>query len=238
MEQFIENIRPLPFLPLWVVIVIFSTLLIVLFLHLYSPKILWLPFLSLVDNRVRRELIESRFSFQVRLLNLMDIIFYINFSLILYFLIKIYSLQWLFKFITNFFYPQWEDIILFFSLLFFSFIMVFIKKQVFLVIAHLFDELKKYYIFVWNINMLIKVFGIIMLPFVFMYSWEIINNIQYLIIILIVNTILYFIFILISFLEISHKSIIDYINFILYLCALEIIPLLFILKYTLSFRNG
>lgn len=161
----------------------------------------------------------------------MDVLFYLNFAFLIFYLLKHnnFSFTLYFPKLNNL-NPKIQDIIYYSLILFFSVLIVFIKKQSFLLISDLFDESARYKIFVLNLNMLLKTIGIITFPFVFLISWEIIQPIKLVYFLLAAFIILYIILMVISFMEISHKTFVDYMNFILYLCALEIIPLLLSLK--------
>ncbi len=221
--------RPLPYVPSWIVIFLFIQTILLLYLYLYSPKLLWMPLRALIDHRIRRELLESKKSFQYRLLYLLDLVFLISLSFLLYFLMRdkpsttevLSALPFLFN---------KPEITLYFFILGASALGLIIKKQIFIGIAQLFDEMQRYYIFIFNMDMLQKFFGLITFPVIFAYSFDIIQSPFILNFIMTLNIIIYLLFLILSFASVAHKVWIDYINFILYLCALEIIPLLFFLK--------
>lgn len=226
-----ENIRPLPYVPLWIVIILFVQTTLLTYLYLYSKKIIFIPFLALTDNRIRREITESRSSFQIRLLNLLDVLFYLNFAFLIFYLLKHnnFSLTLYLPKLNNL-NPKIQDIIYYSLILFFSVLIVFIKKQSFLLISYLFDETSRYNVFVFNLNMLLKTIGFLTFPIVFLISWKLILTANLVYFLLAILVTLYYFLMIISFLSIPHKTFIDYMNFILYLCALEIIPLLLSLK--------
>ncbi len=232
-----ENIRAIPYLPHWMVFLMFAQFFFVLYIYLYSRKIVFLPVLSLVDKRVRRELIESKKSFQARLLKIMSIIFYINFSI----LTVLWLLQQnIFPYYQNIFsydtlseYDNtyhFKNFALFILIFFMTMIAIFLKKQSFLGMIYFFDDEKRYFVFVFNIDMFLNAVGLFLFPLTFLYVWGILNSEYFLHYLLISIVLLYFILLVISFLKVPQKTLIDYINFILYFCALEIIPLIVLSK--------
>jgi len=225
------QIRPLPYVDYWMVASILIPIILLFYVYLYSPNAIVLPIRSLIDHRVRRELKESRNSFQARILNLLNILFYFSVTFILYFLIgdkiqSIISKKYLFvsKYLnTNF--------VVFLLLFITVFLVVFLKKQMFLLIAYIFDETERYWNFTFNMEMFIKSIGILILPFIFVFVFKWTEKIFFLQILFFLIIFLYFLLLLKSFFELPKKEVVDYLNFILYFCGLEIIPLLFALKF-------
>jgi hypothetical protein len=100
-----------------------------------------------------------------------------------------------------------------------------------MLIAYIFDETERYWNFTFNMEMFIKTMGILILPFIFVFVFKWTEKFFFLHIVFFSNLLLYFLFLLKSFFELPKKAFVDYLNFILYLCGLEIIPLLFVLKF-------
>ena len=225
------QIRPSPYVDYWMVASILIPITLLFYIYLYSPNAIILPIRSLIDHRVRRELKESRNSFQARILNLLNIIFYFSFTFVLYFLIKDKIKSNILK--EYFFQSKYldNDFVLFLLLFISVFLVVFLKKQVFMLIAYIFDETERYWNFTFNMEMFIKTMGILILPFIFVFIFKWTEKIFFLQIVFFSNLTLYFLFLLKSFFELPKKAFVDYLNFILYLCGLEIIPLLFVLKF-------
>lgn len=236
----VENLRPLPYLSLWIIVFVFIQLSILLYLYIYFPKIIFLPFLTLVDKRVRREVIESKKSFQTRLLNIMDVLFYINFSFLIFF-IAYKHLPDMADILNSSIiktYSSLKEVLIYALILLSTFFLSTLKKQIFLFIAYLFNDKSRYYIFSFNISMLIKNLGLLLFPLIFLYLWGFISDNMVLYFALIGIIITYIFILLMSFLHIPKKTLVDYLNFILYFCGLEIIPLLIILKFLLLYSNG
>ncbi len=230
-----ENLRNLPYLPYWIVVLIFIQLGLLLYLYLYFPKIILLPFLSLIDKRVRRELIESKNAFQSRILAFMDVMFYMNVSFLILFLTSHHFSNFINNYIKLF--SPLRNIVIYILILVSVFFFSIFKKQTFLFIAYLFNDMRRYYIFTFNMSMFLKSTGLFLFPFVFIYLWGNINSdiILYFILGIII---IYLLLLIVSFFSITEKSFIDYLNFILYFCGLEIIPILIIFKFLLLYTNG
>lgn len=229
---FTESLRTPPYVPLWLMVVILIQFVILMYLFIYFPNVYIKLLLSIFDRRVKREMMESYTSFQTRLLGMFDIIFYLSFSLLLFFLFKennFFQIQH----IQNNHQQNFDDIKIYLLILFGVIILVFLKKQTFSFLAYLFNEVQKYSSIIFNINSLIRILGVVMFPYISVVAWGGIQNYNSIHYILIFNILVYLFIFLFSFLQIVHKSFLDYINFILYFCALEILPVLFILKFLL-----
>ncbi|HPQ07822.1 MAG TPA: DUF4271 domain-containing protein [Bacteroidia bacterium] len=225
----LENIRPNPYIPNWIIIVLLIQISILFYIYIYSPRILLLPFLAIADKRVRRELMESKNSFQSRLLMLLNLVFYLSFSLMLYLLFKENNFVQTSSLLSDISY-KWRDVVIFSVILFAVMVIVALKKITFISIAYIFDEIKRFGHFIFSMDMFLRTLGIVFFILNFAFVWELIENINVIYFVLIFNTILYILLLLFNFIEVVHKTWIDYLNFILYFCALELIPFLFILK--------
>lgn len=199
---------------------------------MYSPSLIFLPVLSVADKRIRREVLESHNSFQIRLLKSIDIFFYLNFSYALFYVLKEHHFFQI-NFLQSLFQQKAGDLKVYLFIVLFNLVLIFLKKTTFLFLAYLFDEIKKYNILIFNLNMFLKIIGLMLFFFTFLFSFNLIENIYYIYFILILNTLLYILLMITGFYKIPHKAFVDYINFILYFCALEIIPLLLVIKYIL-----
>jgi len=225
----IENIRPNPYIPNWILFVLFIQSAILFYVYIYSPRILSLPFLTLLDKRVRRELMESKNSFQSRLLMLLNIVSYISFSLMMYLSIKennFIKISHMFSIISD----KWRDGIIFLVVLILVFFIVSLKKISFVMIAHIFDETKRVGAFIFSMDMFLRALGIVFFVLNFIFLWELINIKDLIFSIFFTTAIFYFLILIIKYVETVHKTWIDYLNFILYFCALELIPFLIALK--------
>lgn len=231
---FSENIRQLPYVPAWILLVLLLQFAILFYLFLYSPSLIFIPLYSIFDRRIRREIIESHNSFQNRLLNLLDIIFYFSFSLLLFYFTKNHNFFEI-TLLQNLNAQKAGDLKVYLLIVLFTVSLIFLKKQTFVFLTYLFEDTKRYNIFIFNINMFLKIIGLLILPFIFLLSWNFIQNQEIIYYLLIISTSLYLFLIFFNFLRIHHKTIIDYINFILYFCALELIPSLFFLKFFLRY---
>jgi len=225
----LENIRPNPYIPNWIILVLLIQISILFYIYIYSPRILLLPFLALVDKRVRRELMESKNSFQTRLLMLLNLVFYLSFSLILYLSLKENNFVKTSNLLSDI-SDKWKDVIIFSVILFAVMVIVTLKKIIFMSIAYIFDEIKRFGSLIFSMDMLLKTLGIVFLILNFAFVWELIDNKNLINSILFATAVIYFLLLIFKYIEVVHKTWIDYLNFILYFCALELIPFLYILK--------
>lgn len=230
-----ENIRPIPYLPFWMVCVLFLSVGVLFYIYWYSPGLIFMPLRALIDKRVKRQLIESGHAFQKQMFRLLDLIFYISLSFILLAVIKEKNNTWGIFFRWSVI-EKYQDLWFFLGVLISTRIVVFIKNKMFELVAYLFDEVHRYAVFSFNLSMFLKSMGLFLWISVFLYYWDIFQNIYWLQGVLGFSGLMYLSLIVMSFMQIPHKSFIDYLNFILYFCALEIIPGLFLVK--LLFLKG
>lgn len=235
----VEHLRPIPYLPQWIVILITLQSAILMYLYLYSPKLIILPILSLIDKRVFREMMEAKNSFQLRLLKIMDIIFYISISLLIYSILHIqpsYLKKYLFSIISSRFLQQWTNVFLFLAILISIIVLSSFKKLSFYLPSVIFDD-KRYDTFLFNFKMFMRAIGLVLFIGMFIYLWQDEASIYILYYLLGGMILLYLWMTIYSFFTLPHKPLIDYLNFILYLCGLEIIPILVFLKLLFKY-NG
>ncbi|RME15150.1 MAG: DUF4271 domain-containing protein, partial [Bacteroidetes bacterium] len=203
-----ENIRPLPYVPEWIILILLVQSGLLAYLYLYSKKMIFIPLLALIDNRIRREIKESRNAFQVKMLNLLDILFYLNFSFLIFYFVKYNNfsffqnspLKW------NHLNSKIQDIVNYSLVMFFSILIIFIKKQSFVFLSHLFEDSVRYDIFAFNFNMFLKASGIFTFPVTFSISWNIIQNPNYIYLLFATLFILYIFVVIMSFFSVPNKT--------------------------------
>lgn len=234
-----EHLRVNPYIPYWMLLIILIQIIVFSYIYLHSAHTLLIPFQFLLDKRVKREVLESKNSFQIRSLKLINIIYLLNFS-ILFYMFMLYNQKNtidLFKQSPLNFFDK-DEYWLFIYALTAVLTIVLLKKILFLMITHLFNEAERYNLFILNMEMFLKAWGTLMFPFIIMLLWSDNDYMYILKYLFILFIILYFLILLLSFSSLPQKTYLDYINFILYLCALEIIPLLLLLKYSSLIINS
>ncbi len=216
-------LRNNPYIPWWIVVLLSVQTGIMALLYFYSPEIFAIPFQAMIDKRLVRNMKEMQNSFQVKMMKWMDVVFFLSISFILFNLITS---------IPNFIFAQGLHATVLFLLILALFVSIYyLKLFSFLFVSWLFDEKEKYYTFFFNVGMYIKIIGIILYPLILLSSWKLVHLGEYFYIYLFISFIAgYLLTLLWSFIQTEKKTIVDFINFFLYICAFELAPLLLIYK--------